>query len=73
MVASDGKGIIKHLKKILFKWLLFGRKKYSIMRKLAAIALANISNTETLEILLHGARKRNKDIKSACEMALKQK
>lgn len=73
LVASDGKGIIKHLKKILFKWLLFGRKKYSIMRKLAAIALANISNTETLEILHHGAKKRNKDIKSACEMALKQK
>ncbi|MBA7529228.1 hypothetical protein ES705_21422 [subsurface metagenome] len=73
LVASGGKEVIKHLKKILFKWLFFGRKKYTIMRKLAALALVNINSKETREILLHGVKKRDKNIKSACEMALKQK
>jgi len=73
LVANGGKEVIGHLKKILFKWLLFGRKNYVIMRKLAAISLANITTEEASKILQRGLKKRNKDIKMACTMALRQK
>lgn len=72
LVATGGKDAINQLKKMLFKWKLFGRKRYSIKRQLAAMALANIGTSETVEILLRGEKKRNKDIKTACRMALKQ-
>ncbi len=73
LVANGGKEVIKHLKKILFKWLLFGRKNYAIMRKLAAMSLADINTEEASRILQRGTKKRNKDIKTACTMALRQK
>lgn len=73
LVANGGKEVTNHLKKILFKWILFGRKKYRIMRQLSAMALANVGSAEALEILRSGAKKRNKDIETACKMALKEK
>lgn len=73
LVASGDDNLTKMLKKILFKWLLFGRKKYRSMRNLAALSLAQIGNDEALEILRQGIRKQNRDIRHACEMALKEK
>ncbi|HEC77584.1 MAG TPA: HEAT repeat domain-containing protein [candidate division WOR-3 bacterium] len=72
LVATGGKEVTKQLKKILFKWKLFGRKRYSTMRKLAAMALALLKTDDALQILQRGVKKRNKDIKNACKMALKQ-
>ena len=72
LVATGGKDIMKQLRKMLFKWFLFGGKKYAIMRKLAAYALSTIPDNIAYKILEEGLKKRNKDIRSACEMALKQ-
>ena len=72
-MANAHKGTVKDLKKILFKWKLFGRRKYKIKRKLAAMALADLGSEEALNILQQGTKKRNKDIKLVCETALKQK
>lgn len=71
LITNGDVNLVKHLKNILFKWLLFGRKRYRIMRKLAATGLAQLHSEETMEILRQGAEKRNKDIKSACEIVLK--
>jgi HEAT repeat protein len=72
LVANGGREVTKELKKMLYKWFLFGRKRYIITRKLAAMALANVASEEALKILQKGFKKRNKDIKAACQMALKQ-
>lgn len=72
LVATGGKDVLKQLRKMLFKWFLFGGKKYLIMRQLAAYGLSMIKNDEARKILDEGIRKRNKDIRSACEMALRQ-
>jgi len=71
LVANGDKNLIKDLEKMLFKWVLFGRKRYQIIRRLSAQALAQISDEDALKILKTGARKRNRDIKTACEQALK--
>jgi hypothetical protein len=71
LVANGENNLAKHFKKILFKWLLFGRKRYRIMRKLAAAGLAQIQTEEAREILQQGVASKNKDIRAACEMALK--
>jgi len=71
LVANGDKKLIKDLEKMLFKWVLFGRKRYQIIRRLSAQALAQISDEDALKILKTGARKRNRDIKTACEQALK--
>ncbi len=73
LVNNGGKDLPKHLEKILFKWILFGRKKYTVMRKLAAAALAYVGTEEALESLRRGLKKRNRDIRLACKMALKRK
>lgn len=72
LVAHGDSNLVKTLKKILFKWLLFGRKKYKDMRTLAAMSLAHIGSDEAIEILRQGTKKRNRDIRLACEMALKE-
>lgn len=72
LVANGGHEVITELRKILFKWIFFGRKRYSIMRKLAAMALADIGTEHVLDILKRGAKKRNKAIKEACNMALRK-
>ncbi|KPJ74180.1 hypothetical protein AMJ52_01590 [candidate division TA06 bacterium DG_78] len=71
LVSNGENNLIKHLKKILFKWLLFGRKRYRVMRKLAAAGLAQIQTEEAHEILQQGVASKNKDIRTACEMVLK--
>jgi DNA-binding MltR family transcriptional regulator len=71
LVNNGESNLAKHLKKILFKWLLFGRKRYRIMRKLAAAGLTQIQTDEAREILQQGIASKNKDIRAACEMALK--
>jgi len=72
LVATGGKDVLIQLRKILFKWFLFGGKKYMIMRRLAAYALSMVKGDEARHILENGQKKRNKDIRGACEMALKQ-
>ena len=72
LVANGGHEVITELKKMLFKWLFFGRKRYSVMRKLSAMALADIGTEHVLNILERGAKKRNKDVKDACKMALRK-
>jgi HEAT repeat protein len=71
LVANADKDIIRILKKIMFKWLLFGGKRYKIKRQLAAMALADIGGEEAYDILFKGLKKRNKDIRSACAKVLK--
>ncbi len=73
LVTNGDKKLTKDLEKILFKWLLFGRRKYRIIRQLAAAALAYIDTEEALAILRSGVKKRNKDIKLVCEKTLNQK
>ncbi|OPX17993.1 hypothetical protein BXT86_03510 [candidate division WOR-3 bacterium 4484_100] len=73
LVANGNIQTIKFLKKILFRWKLFGRKKYRVMRRLAAMALTRINSPEALKVLEKGIRKRNRDIRDACQLALCQK
>lgn len=74
LAANGDNNLTNELKEILFKKLsLFGSKRYRIMRKLAAIGLAHIYSEEALEILRQGAEDKNRDIKLACEMALRWK
>jgi hypothetical protein len=72
LASTGGRDVIKQLRKMLFKWLLFGNKRYATMRKLAAYGLATINDVEARAILLEGMKKRNKDVKTACDMALRQ-
>jgi HEAT repeat protein len=72
LASTGGRDVVKQLRKMLFKWLLFGNKRYATMRKLAAYGLATINDEEARAILLEGMKKRNKDIKTACDMALRQ-
>lgn len=74
LVANGDKNLTDELKGILFKKLsLFSSKEYRVMRKLAATGLSQIPSEEALKILQQGAQDRNKDIKLACEMALRWK
>jgi HEAT repeat protein len=72
LVATGGSDVLKQLRKMLFKWFLFGGKKYMVMRKLAAYALASVPTEKARKILDDGMKKHNKDIRNACEMALRQ-
>ena len=73
LIANGSKEVARELEKILCKWVLFGRKRYQTMRELAAVALASMNNPDSLAILQKGLKKRNKHIRRACAMALKQK
>jgi len=73
LVVNGDHTITKNLERFLFKWVLFGKANYRAIRKLAALALAQVGSEETLKILQKGIKKKNKEIKSACETALKQK
>lgn len=70
--VGETQSVTRFLGRLLFKWLLFGRKKYRIMRKLAAYGLAQIGTETARAILNQGARKSNRDIKQACLAALKE-
>ncbi len=71
LTANADSNLVPILKNMLFKWKLFGRKRYRVMRRLAALALAQIGSSQSMEVLRVGQKKRNKDIKAACELALK--
>lgn len=73
LVANGGHEVIAQLKKMLFKWVFFKRKRYSILRKLSAMALAEIGTQHILEILRRGAKRKDRNIRSACEMSLRKK
>jgi len=70
--ATDDARSIDDLKKILFKRMLFGHKKYREIRRLAAFSLAKIKDEGALKILNNGSKSKNKDIKTFCQMALKE-
>jgi len=61
----------RFLGKILFKWVLFGAKKYRLMRKLAAQGLAQLGDETAQKILAAGRKRKNRDIRQACEMTAK--
>jgi hypothetical protein len=73
LTANADHNLTGILKKLLYKRKWFGRKKYRTMRRLAANALAQIGTEETREVLKKGMDKRNQDIRSVCETALKGK
>jgi hypothetical protein len=72
LTANADHHLAGFLKDLLFKRKWFGRKKYRDMRRLAATALSQMANPKALEVLQMGVAKRNKDIRSACEIALKE-
>ena len=71
LTANADHNLTGILKKLLYQRKWFGRKKYRTMRRLAANALAQIGTEETREVLKKGMGKRNQDIRSVCETALK--
>jgi hypothetical protein len=73
LVANGSDTLGADLKKILYKKMLFGNEGYRAVRKLAAIALSDIGSEEALEILRQGTQTKLKDIKTACNMALRRK
>lgn len=73
LTANADHNLVQVMKNLLFKRKWFGRKKYRVMRRLAAMALGQIASEQSLEILRKGAEKRGNDIKAACETALKGK
>lgn len=73
LTANADHNLVNILKNLLFKRKWFGRKKYRIMRRLAAMALGQMSSEQALEVLNKGMTKRDADIRTACEMALKGK
>ncbi len=72
LIANGGPGLIKILEKMLFRRMLFGRKRYRVVRRLAAWALEEINSDEARTVLEQGLKKRNADIRQACETRLKQ-
>ena len=71
--ANADHNLVNILKNLLLKRKWFGRKKYRVMRRLAAMTLSQIASEQALEALRKGAEKRDRDIKAACEAALKGK
>jgi hypothetical protein len=71
LAVNADHNLVPIMKNILFKRKWFGRKKYRVMRRLAAITLGQIGSEKALEILRKGMEKRNKEIQAACDTALK--
>jgi hypothetical protein len=71
--VGDPKRTARLLEKILFKWVLFGAKKYRVMRKLSAQGLAQLAEESAQKALAAGCRRKNKDIRQACEMAMRNR
>jgi hypothetical protein len=71
LTANADHNLVQIMKNLLFKRKWFGRKKYRVMRRLAAVALGQIASEQALETLRKGAEKRDRDIRTACETALK--
>lgn len=73
LTANADSNLVRILQNLLFKRKWFGRKKYRVIRRLAAMALGQIGSEESLQVLRSGVQKRSKDIQAACEIALKGK
>ena len=71
--VGDPKRTARLLEKILFKWVLFGAKKYRVMRKLSAQGLAQLAEESAQKALTAGCGRKNKDIRQACEMAMRNR
>lgn len=71
--VGEPKRTARLLEKILFKWVLFGAKKYRIMRKLSAQGLAQLAVESAQKALAAGCGRKNKDIRQACEMAMRNR
>jgi HEAT repeat protein len=71
--TGEPKKTARLLEKILFKWVLFGAKRYRIMRKLSAQGLAQLPEESAQKALAAGCQRKNKDIRQACEMALRNR
>jgi HEAT repeat protein len=73
LTANAGDNFVQIMQEMLCKRKWFGKKKYRVMRRLAALALNQIGTEESLAVLRKGMQKRNDDIKFACESALKER
>jgi len=73
LTANRDSDLVQIMRKLLYKRKWFGRKKYRVMRRLAALALSQINTAESHEVLRLGILKRDTDVKLACEAALKEK
>ncbi len=73
LTANAGDDFVETMQGMLFKRKWFGKKKYRVMRRLAALALNQIGTDESIAVLKNGMQKRNKDIKFACETVLKER
>ncbi len=72
LLHNGGKFLVNDLKRILFKRIFFRRKDYVPLRKLAALSLARVNSKDARQVLLAGIGRRNRDIRQACEQALKK-
>ncbi len=73
LTASAGDNFVQTMQEMLYKRKWFGKKKYRVMRRLAALALNQIGTEESLAVLKRGMQKRNSDIQFACESVLKER
>jgi hypothetical protein len=73
LTANRDSDLVELMRKLLYKRKWFGRKKYRVMRRLAALALSQINTDESREVLRLGMQKRDKDVRFACETVLKEK
>jgi hypothetical protein len=73
LTANAGESFVQTMQDILYKRRWFGKKKYRVLRRLAALALNQFGTEESLAVLKKGLQKRDGDIKSACESVLKER
>lgn len=73
LTTNAGDDFVKVMQDLLFRRKWFGKKKYRVIRRLAALALNQMGTEESLDVLKRGLQKRNNDIRFACESALKER
>ncbi len=71
LVANHNDKTPQHLERILYKWILWGKKRYLKKRQLSAQALAKLGTQKAIDILQKGLRKKDVDIRAVCENALR--
>ena len=73
LAANGDRDLVRIMRDMLFKRKWFGAKRYRVLRRLAAAALSRINTAEALGILETGRNRGNRDIRHACETALKER
>lgn len=73
LAANGDRDLVRVMRDLLFKRKWFGAKRYRVMRRLAAAALNQINTAEALAILEKGRKRGNRDIRYACDAALKER